>query len=99
MPSTSPLPFPVPAAPIAELLEFLPKAKELGLNAIEVRYSKYSLEDQEFCTEVAEKFDLLMSGGSDFHGQNKPDISIGKGLGNLQVPYEFLQKLKEIKRK
>lgn len=82
-----------------QFLEFLPKAKELGLDAIEVRYSKYSLEDQEFCTEVAKRFNLLMSGGSDFHGQNKPDISIGKGVGNLQVPYEFLQKIKERKGK
>ncbi len=80
-----------------ELIELLPKAKQAGLNAMEVRYSKYSEHDQELCERTAKQFDLQMSGGSDFHGDNKPDISIGKGLGSLQVPYDFFIKLKAVK--
>ncbi len=77
-----------------ELVEFLPKAKEYGLTAMETRYSKYSKEDQELSTMLAKEFRLLESGGSDFHGDNKPDIKIGVGTGNLQVPYEFVKTIK-----
>ena len=80
-----------------ELIEFLPKAKEYGLMAIETRYSKYSQEEQLFSTDLAKEFGLLESGGSDFHGENKVDIKIGVGMGNLQVPYEFLLKMKNNK--
>lgn len=78
-----------------KLIEFLPKAKEYGLIAIETRYSKYSQEEQLFSTQLAKEFCLLESGGSDFHGENKPDIKIGIGMGDLQVPYEFLLKMKK----
>ena len=77
-----------------ELIEFLPKAKEYGLMAIETRYSKYSQEEQSFSTQIAKEFGLLESGGSDFHGENKPDIKMGVGMGDLQVPFQFLLKMK-----
>ena len=77
-----------------ELVKFLPEAKNYGLDAIEVRYSKYSDEEQEFSEKIVKKFNLLSSGGSDFHGENKPDIRIGVGCGALKVPYEFLSKMK-----
>ncbi len=76
------------------LIDFLPKAKECGLMAMETRYSKYSREEQKFSTRLAKEFALLESGGSDFHGDNKPDIRIGVGTGELQVPYEFVKKIK-----
>ena len=78
-----------------ELIEFLPEAKRIGLKAIETRYSKYSIAEQEFCTRLAKDFGLLESGGSDFHGANKPDIKIGVGQGGLQVPYKFLEVMKK----
>lgn len=77
-----------------ELIEFLPEAKQMGLKAIETRYSKYSIAEQEFCTRLAKDFGFLESGGSDFHGANKPDIKIGVGQGGLQVPYKFLEAIK-----
>lgn len=77
-----------------ELVDFLPKAKEYGLLAIETKYSRYTKEECEFSTQMAKEFGLLESGGSDFHGENKPDIKIGVGQGDLQVPYEFLSKMK-----
>lgn len=77
-----------------QLIEFLPKAKDFGLMAMETRYSKYSLEEQEFSTKLAKEFCLLESGGSDFHGENKPDIKLGVGHGDLQVPYEFFKSMK-----
>ena len=46
---------------------------------------------------LAKKYGLLESGGSDFHGANKPHIALGTGQGNLQIPYEFYEKLKSLK--
>ena len=46
--------------------------------------------------KLADKYGLYYSGGSDFHGTYKPDIEIGKGRGDLVVPYEVLEKLKTL---
>ena len=74
---------------------FLPLAKHNGLTGIETVYSFYSDEDTNFAKEMCRKHQLLESGGSDFHGKNKPDIMLGKGKGNLVIPLEFCEKLKE----
>ena len=89
---------PVLAHPFISLTEgefrtFLPEAKEHGLAAMETRYSTYSPEVTAAAHAVAQKFELLESGGSDFHGENKPDIRLGSGTGDLVVPYGFVQKL------
>lgn len=77
-----------------ELKEFLPKAKELGLCAMETDYSTFSEEETALAHGLADKFGLLRSGGSDFHGINKPLISLGQGMGGLKVPYEYLLEMK-----
>ncbi len=79
-----------------ELEEFLPLAKEAGLDAMETLYSKFDEETTQKAKELAKRFDLLESGGSDFHGEAKPDIQLGTGMGNLQVPLEFKEKLQAI---
>ena len=79
----------------SELFEFLEKAKPYGLDGMEVRYSSFTPKQSEWLEKLATKYGLLMSGGSDFHGENKPDISLGSGRGELEVPYEFLTKMKE----
>ena len=81
----------------AQLLEFLPDAVAAGLDAMEVYYSTYDEAQTRRAVEIADQFGLLRSGGSDFHGQNKPDISIGTGRGGLAVPLHFLEKLKSRK--
>ena len=43
---------------------------------------------------MADRYSLLPTGGSDFHGAAKPDIRIGSGRGNLRVPAEYLDALK-----
>ncbi len=80
-----------------ELEAFLPKALESGLDGMEVLYAKYDEETEKAAKETAERFGLLPSGGSDFHGENKPDIALGTGRGNLQIPLAFLDRLKEKK--
>ena len=77
-----------------QLHQFLPEAVAAGLDAMEVYYSTYDREQTELAMKIAAQYGLLFSGGSDFHGENKPDISIGTGRGNLVVPLTFLQALK-----
>lgn len=76
-----------------EMREFLPQAKEAGLDAIETRYSEFDEEKTQLAISLAEEFGIRQSGGSDFHGQTKPGIEIGTGRGKLAVPYEFYEQL------
>ena len=79
----------------SELIEFLPKAKEKGLVGMEVYYSLYDKDITNKAIELANKYHLKYSGGSDYHGENKPNISLGRGKGNLVIPNDFLISLKE----
>ena len=76
-----------------EIRAFIPEAKLCGLAAMETRYSAYSPETTEKAVRIAGEYGLLESGGSDFHGENKPGIQLGTGTGNLEVPFDFVQKL------
>ena len=87
-----------------EALEgFLDQAVPLGLDGMEVRYSKFSDEESNLALEIAEQYGLLPSGGSDYHGfAVKPDIAMGTGRGNLEVPgawYLALRKCAEGRKK
>ena len=73
---------------------FLPRAVACGLDGMEVLYPKYDLQTTHLAQDIARQFQLLPSGGSDFHGENKPDIQIGTGKGNLRVPDTYLQALR-----
>ena len=76
-----------------ELAEFLPKAKKAGLVGIECYYSLHTAEQTEKAKALADANGLKYSGGSDFHGEIKPDISLGTGKGNLKIPYSVAEKL------
>lgn len=77
----------------AQLNDLIQKLCEMGLDGIEAIYSLHSSEDEKYVMELAKKYNLKISGGSDYHGTNKPDISIGSGKGNLKIPYELLEQL------
>jgi predicted metal-dependent phosphoesterase TrpH len=72
------------------------RLKEVGLDGIEAIYSRLTLVDRERYARLAGQVGMLVSGGSDFHGSFKPDINIVTGLGDLQVPYELLDKIKAL---
>ncbi|AKI97135.1 PHP domain-containing protein [Kosmotoga pacifica] len=63
---------------VAELVSF-------GLQGIEVFYKEYNAEDQNILLEIAKNFHLLVTGGSDYHGDNKPDIEPG-----VEIPDKYL---------
>ena len=77
----------------APLRTFLGLAAEAGLDAMEVYYPKFTAEQTELAERLVEEFGLLPSGGSDFHGTNKPDIRLGTGRNNLHIPISVLKKL------
>lgn len=68
-----------------ELRELLPHAIEAGLVGMETMHSSYSVETISLAEKIAAEFHLLPSGGSDFHGSVKPDISLGTGRGGLRI--------------
>ncbi len=78
-----------------ELKQLVSEMKEAGLDGIEALYARNQGSDESDFMQIAEDFDLLLSGGSDFHGASKPDIHIGTGRGDLCIPYSVLEKIKE----
>lgn len=68
---------------------------ENGLQGLEVFYGTFSAKQISFNLHLAKRFDLLVSGGSDFHGTYKPEIAIGKGKGSLKVPQSALERLRK----
>lgn len=77
----------------AALRAVLAEAVPAGLDAMETRYSTYTAEETATAVRIAREFSLLESGGSDFHGDRKPDIALGRGRGNLAVPASFVEAL------
>lgn len=77
----------------ARLNELIKDLKEDGLVGIETFYSMNTGFDEAYVKKLANKYDLLMTGGSDYHGTVKPLIKLGVGKGNLKIPYSLLEKL------
>lgn len=74
---------------------FIKDLKAAGLTGIEAVYSMNSPGDERNMKKLAEEFDLLITGGSDFHGKNKPYIHLGTGKGNLRIPDTILESIKK----
>ncbi len=67
----------------------------VGLRGIEVFHSEHTPEDSETFAALAREFGLAVTGGSDYHGGNKPGIDLGTGKGNLNLPYSVLEGIRE----
>lgn len=68
--------------------------KQLGLVGIEALYSENSPDEEEKTRNLAQKHELFITGGSDFHGATKPQIQLGVGKGNLQIPEILAERIK-----
>ncbi len=71
--------------------KMIAEMKAHGLVGMEAIYSENTAADEGDFKSLARAEDLLITGGSDFHGENKPDIRLGKGRGRLYVPYACLE--------
>ena len=80
----------------AKLEAGLRELKAVGLAGIEALYSEHTPEQTVTLLRLAKKLDLLTTGGSDYHGQTKPDIALGKGFGSLCVPDDYLLPLLKV---
>lgn len=67
--------------------------KSMGLRGIEAYYPDHSPEQVARYMEIANQHDLLLTGGTDFHGSLKPDIQMGTGRGDFSVPYDLYEKI------
>lgn len=70
--------------------QMLKEMKKAGLDGIEALYSRNQASGEQKYRALAKKYGLLISGGSDYHGTNKPDIHLGTGTGDLVVPKKIL---------
>ena len=95
---------PILAHPLQELTEpelrdLLPNAIEAGLAGMETMHSSYTPETIALAEKIAAEFNLLSSGGSDFHGSVKPGISLGTGRGWLCIPSKIYSNLATFPRR
>lgn len=82
-----------------QLRALLGDLKECGLVGIEAVYVQNRGSDEAFVRSLAEEYGLLITGGSDFHGENKPDIALGTGIkAGLSIPYTLLTELKKARK-
>lgn len=69
--------------------------KELGLKGVEAYHSSNNTYESGKLKNMAMEQELIVTGGSDFHGANKPDIMIGRGRGGLRVHESMLEAIKK----
>lgn len=82
-------------APLSWLQQCLDELAGAGLDALEAYHSEHNAAQVRRLVDLAAARGLLLCGGSDYHGQNKPDVAMGSGRGGLRVPAYLLDKLKE----
>lgn len=81
--------------PDEQLKEYLKTLIPYGLDGVEGYYTDYTPDMNERYRAMAKELGLVISGGTDYHGANKPHITIGSGRGNLEIPYTVLEGLRE----
>jgi len=70
------------------------KLARAGMDGLEVYYTDHLPADTAFLKRLADEYDLLMTGGTDFHGRAKPGVALGVGRGDLRVPYDLVARMK-----
>jgi len=76
-----------------ETINLFALLKDMGLKGVEVYYPEHSPGMIVFYSKLAQRYGLLKTGGTDFHGSLKPDIQMGSGRGDFFVPYDIYEKL------
>lgn len=69
--------------------------KDYGLSAIEAYHSDHSQKDERYCVDLASRYQLGITGGSDYHGAGKPNVKLGRGRGGVRMTLAMLDILKE----
>ncbi|MCU0590190.1 MAG: PHP domain-containing protein [Desulfobacterales bacterium] len=80
---------------VEQLDELLQDMLSMGLKGLEVFYPQHSFEQTRQYADLARRHDLLITGGTDFHGDIQPGIQMGFGKGDFHVPFALYEKLIE----
>jgi 3',5'-nucleoside bisphosphate phosphatase len=78
----------------AQLEQTVAELADAGLTGLEAIYGRYEEDDRRGLAALAGRLDLAVTGGSDYHGTYKPDLRVGTGRGDLDVPDTALDALR-----
>jgi 3',5'-nucleoside bisphosphate phosphatase len=78
----------------ADMADMLNRLREAGLVGLEAIYSSYHRHEREGYADLARRFGLIPSGGSDYHGTYKEGLDVGSGYGDLVVPDSTVDELR-----
>ncbi|MFZ5453779.1 MAG: PHP domain-containing protein [Thermodesulfobacteriota bacterium] len=92
-------PFTLELGSAGALRDLLRDLQALGLAGIEVFYADHSPEQEALYLKLAAELGLLVTGGSDFHGDNKPEVSLGKIRSKNRLTYDLVMALKAWRQK
>lgn len=81
------------------LRDLLRDLQALGLAGIEVFYAEHSPEQEALYFKLAQELGLLVTGGSDFHGDNKPEVTLGNIRSRDRLTYDLVTALKAWRKK
>lgn len=87
-------PFTLNPADVAELRALLAELTALGLAGVECYYPEHTPEQEALYLALAREFNLAVSGGSDFHGDNKPEVELGRVSIQAKLTYDLVAGLK-----
>ena len=92
-------PFTLGLGSAAALKDLLRDLQAMGLAGIEVFYSDHTPEQEALYFKLAQELGLLVTGGSDFHGENKPNVTLGNIRSKNRLTYDLVTAMKEWRRK
>ena len=68
---------------------------QMGLQGLEAYYPEHGENDTQLFISLAERYGLLQTGGTDFHGAIKRGLELGTGQGDFCVPFTLFERLKD----
>jgi len=92
-------PFTLGLGSASALKEVLLDLKDQGLAGVEIFYADHSPEQEALYLKLARELGLLVTGGSDFHGNNKPDVTLGNIRSRNRLTYDLVTALKAWREK
>ena len=78
--------------------EAMAELQRQGIEGLEGYYGEYRASEQRYFVALARRLDMVVTGGSDYHGSHKPGLRLGVGRGGLKVPDECLDQLEARQR-
>jgi predicted metal-dependent phosphoesterase TrpH len=86
-------PYLIPCRTQDDLERLVKNLCDLGLKGLEIYYPQHTPEGIAHYLQLADKYGLLVTGGTDFHGELIPEIALGRGSGDFFVPYELYERM------